>query len=32
MFIEYLKTTASGVYLVPPGVGEDGFIGDTLLG
>lgn len=32
MFIEYLKTTASGVYLIPPGVGDEGYIGESLLG
>ncbi|WP_165165282.1 Dyp-type peroxidase [Corynebacterium qintianiae] len=31
MFTEYLKTTGTGTYLVPPGVGPQGYIGETLL-
>ncbi|MDR7328617.1 Dyp-type peroxidase [Corynebacterium guangdongense] len=31
MFTEYLKTTNTGVYLIPPGVGGEGFIGEGLL-
>ena len=31
MFIEYLKTLGSGVYLVPPGCQEDGYIGEKLF-
>lgn len=31
MFVEYLKTQASGVYLVPPGIGEEGYIGQALF-
>ena len=31
MFVEYLKTQASGVYLVPPGIEEGQYIGHTLF-
>ncbi|RRD07206.1 deferrochelatase/peroxidase EfeB [Arachnia propionica] len=31
MFIEYLKTLGSGVYLVPPGCEEGGYIGERLF-
>ena len=31
MFVEYLKTTGSGVYLIPPGVGPEGYVGQALL-
>lgn len=31
MFTEYLKTTNTGTYLVPPGVGDDGYIGEGLF-
>lgn len=31
MFVEYLKTTGSGVFVVPPGVGSDGYVGQSLL-
>ncbi|RNE48345.1 iron uptake transporter deferrochelatase/peroxidase subunit [Corynebacterium alimapuense] len=31
MFVEYLKTTNSGVYLVPPGVGTEDYVGQTLF-
>ena len=30
--MEYLKHTGSGLYAVPPGVGEQGYWGETLLG
>lgn len=32
MFIEYLKTLATGVYLVPPGTIEGGYVGEKLFG
>lgn len=32
MFVEYLKTRASGVYLIPPGVTEGHYIGQGLFG
>lgn len=32
MFIEYLKTTNTGVYLIPPGVGAEGYVGQGLFG
>ncbi len=32
MFIEYLKTLATGTYLVPPGISEGGYVGETLFG
>lgn len=31
MFVEYLKTTNTGTYLIPPGVGAEGFIGEGLF-
>lgn len=31
LFVEYLKTTNTGLYLVPPGVGEEGFVGEGLF-
>lgn len=31
MFVEYLKTTGSGVFLIPPGVGSTGYVGEGLL-
>lgn len=31
MFIEYLKTTSSSVFLVPLGIGEDGYAGQGLF-
>lgn len=31
LFVEYLKTTNTGVYLIPPGVGPEGFIGEGLF-
>ncbi len=31
MFVEYLKTTSSSVFLVPPGVTGDGYIGHALF-
>ena len=31
MFLEYLKTTKTGTYLIPPGVGEEGFVGEGLF-
>ena len=32
MFSEYLKTTASSVFIVPPGVGDEhGYVGQSLL-
>lgn len=31
MFVEYLKTSASSVFLIPPGVEEGGYIGQSLL-
>lgn len=31
MFVEYLKTTGSAVFLVPPGVGDTGYVGQGLL-
>ena len=30
--MEYLQHTGSGLYAVPPGVGEQGYWGETLLG
>lgn len=32
MFVEYLKTQSSAVFLIPPGVAEGGFIGQSLFG
>ncbi|HMS36163.1 MAG TPA: iron uptake transporter deferrochelatase/peroxidase subunit [Arachnia sp.] len=32
MFVEYLKTTSSTVFLVPPGIAEDEHIGQALFG
>ncbi|RRD51221.1 Dyp-type peroxidase [Arachnia propionica] len=32
MFVEYLKTLGTGVYLVPPGCAEGGFVGEGLFG
>jgi deferrochelatase/peroxidase EfeB len=29
--MEYLEHTGSGLFAVPPGVGDGGFVGDTLL-
>jgi deferrochelatase/peroxidase EfeB len=31
MFVEYLKTTSSSVFLVPPGIGEGGYVGQGLF-
>jgi deferrochelatase/peroxidase EfeB len=31
MFVEYLKTTSSAVFLVPPGASEGGFVGERLF-
>ena len=31
MFLEYLKTTKTGTYLIPPGVGEAGFVGEGMF-
>ena len=31
MFVEYLKTHSSGVYLVPPGISEGEYIGQRLF-
>ncbi|MFD5867500.1 Dyp-type peroxidase [Corynebacterium sp. NPDC060344] len=31
MFLEYLKTTSSAVFLVPPGVGAEGYVGQGLF-
>jgi deferrochelatase/peroxidase EfeB len=31
MFVEYLKTTGSAVFLVPPGVGPEGYVGQSLI-
>ncbi|MBO1902891.1 deferrochelatase/peroxidase EfeB [Leucobacter weissii] len=31
LFIEYLKTTASSVFLIPPGVSEGGYVGQQLF-
>ena len=31
MFVEYLKTTNTGTYLVPPGVSREGFLGEGLF-
>lgn len=31
LFVEYLKTTATGTYLVPPGVSADQYIGQGLF-
>ena len=31
MFVEYLKTRSSGVYLVPPGCAEGGYVGEGLF-
>jgi len=31
MFVEYLKTTSSSVFLVPPGVAADGYVGQALF-
>ena len=31
MFLEYLKTTKTGTYLIPPGVGETGFVGEGMF-
>lgn len=31
MFLEYLKTTNTGTYLIPPGVGETGFVGEGMF-
>lgn len=31
MFLEYLKTTKTGTYLIPPGVGESGFVGEGMF-
>lgn len=31
MFLEYLKTTKTGTYLIPPGVGQEGFIGEGMF-
>lgn len=31
MLLEYLKTTKTGTYLIPPGVGESGFIGEGMF-
>ncbi len=31
MFVEYLKTTSSSVFLVPPGVADGGYVGQRLF-
>lgn len=31
MFVEYLRTTSSSVFLVPPGIAEGGYVGQALL-
>lgn len=31
MFLEYLKTTSSSVFLIPPGVGPEGYVGQALF-
>ena len=31
MLLEYLKTTKTGTYLIPPGVSENGFIGEGMF-
>ena len=31
MFVEYLKTTSSSVFVVPPGVGEGQYVGQSLF-
>ncbi|AWB84543.1 Dyp-type peroxidase domain-containing protein [Corynebacterium liangguodongii] len=31
MFVEYLKTTNTGTFLVPPRVGTEGYIGQPLF-
>lgn len=31
MFVEYLKTTASSVFLIPPGASENGYVGEGLF-
>lgn len=31
LFIEYLKTTSTGVYLVPPGIAEGDYVGQPLF-
>lgn len=31
MFVEYLKTLGSGVYVVPPGIAEGGWVGEPLF-
>ncbi|WKD57159.1 putative deferrochelatase/peroxidase EfeN precursor [Corynebacterium capitovis DSM 44611] len=31
MFTEYLKTTNTGTYLIPPGVGAEGFVGEGMF-
>ncbi len=31
MLLEYLKTTKTGTYLIPPGVGETGFVGEGMF-
>lgn len=31
LFVEYLKTTSSSMFLVPPGVSEGGYVGEALF-
>jgi deferrochelatase/peroxidase EfeB len=31
MFVEYLKTTGTGVYLVPPGIDDGQYVGQQLF-
>lgn len=31
MFVEYLKTTSSSVFLVPPGIKEGQYVGQPLF-
>ncbi len=31
MYVEYLKTLSSGLYLVPPGIKEGEYIGQALF-
>jgi deferrochelatase/peroxidase EfeB len=31
MFVEYLKTTSSSVFVVPPGVADGEYVGQALL-
>ena len=31
MFVEYLKTTSSSVFVVPPGIRAGGYVGQALF-